>query len=155
MSRGDLKQPLRRSLPRPRGSYDCQKYNERHDALRDDAVETPCLKDTRLNVREVKSKDKPHERRYDEQAIAAHERENRNGCVTGNADSGYWNSVNYGVTAVVDHAAIPVSVNVAGRRVGRVVDAQRKSGNCDSGNGEQRDQITHRLDLSLMVLTAR
>src|SRR5215471_19531827 len=97
VSRGELKQPLRRSLPRPRGSYDCQKYNERHDALRDDAVETPCLKDTRLNVREVKSKDKPHERRYDEQAIAAHERENRNGCVTGNADSGYWNSVNYGV----------------------------------------------------------
>jgi hypothetical protein len=53
------------------------------------------------------------------------------------------------VAAVVDDAAIPVGVDVAGLDAGGVMDVQGEGGDDDAGEGEEDDEETgHRLQVT-------
>ena len=47
------------------------------------------------------------------------------------------------MAAVVDDAAIPVGIDVAGLDAGGVVDVEGEGGDNDAGQGEEKDEVAH------------
>jgi hypothetical protein len=117
--------------------------DEGDDGLRSDAVKAPDAKDMRFDVAEVKGVDKSYDGEEECGFAAAKERQHADDRVSRNAEDGDGNAVKDGVTAVIDDAAVPVSVDIAGLDVIREVNMEGECGNDDAGQGQESNHKSH------------
>jgi hypothetical protein len=89
-----------------------------------------------FDVAEVEGEAESDEGEEDSEPALAEKGEEGDGGVANDAEGGDGDAEEDGVAAVVDDAAIPVGVDVAGLDAGGVVDVQGEGGDDDAGDGE-------------------
>jgi hypothetical protein len=127
---------------------EAQQRDERDDDLGDDAVEAPDLKHVFLDAGEINGKGEAGTGGKEEKQRTAHEGENREQEVSGNADGGDGNVVHLSEGAVVDDAAVPVLIDGAGLGAGVVVNFEGEGGVDNAGQSNEEDEVAH--DLSIL-----
>lgn len=117
--------------------------DEGDEDLRADAVEAPDFEDVRLNVGEIEGETEADDGSAERDGAAAEEGEESDGGIAGDSDSGDGYVADHGVAAMVDDAAVPVGVDVAGFDGVGIVDLQGEAGDDDATDGEESDDIAH------------
>src|SRR5437868_1329526 len=116
----------------------CEHCNDGDDGLRGDAIDAPNQQDARFNTGEPKGEAEcAHRGDGREQRQAASHRAQKR--VTDNANDGDRYAVEDSVGAMVDGAAIPLFVDLAGRSLGVVVLLEREAGDDGAGKREHHD----------------
>ena len=108
-----------------------------------DAVDAVDFKDVFLDVGEVEGEAEAGEGEGGYEAGALEESEAGHGEIPGDADGGDGDVEDLSKWAVVDYAAVPLGVDVAGLGGGGVMDLKSECGDQDAGQGEDCNEIAH------------
>ena len=123
------------------GADHAEQDDARDDGLRDDAVQAPDLEDVGFDPGEIEGEEAASGRGQEGEAVAAGESEDQQRGVAGDADDGDRNDVagemQDGEVGMVDDAAVPVGVDVAGFGGKGVVDVQGQTGDDDAERGKE------------------
>jgi hypothetical protein len=117
--------------------------DERDDGLGADAVEAPDLEQVVLDVGEVEGVGEAEDGAYEQEFAESKRCEDHEQRIAEDADEGDGYAVDHGEVAVVDDAAVPVGVDVAGLAVGDVVDPQGERRYDNTQGRENGEQDAH------------
>ena len=133
-------------LSRPGGSEapdQAEEGHEQNDSQGGDAVDAVDFKDVFLDVGEVEGEAEAGEGEGGYEAGALEESEAGHGEIAGDADGGDGDVEDLSKWAVVDYAAVPLGVDVAGLGGGGVMDLKSECGDQDAGQSEDCNEIAH------------
>lgn len=125
------------------GPEDGQQRDQRDEDLRAYAIEAPDFELVGFDVGEVEGVAESQQRCDEGEDAAAEKGEEGEGAISDDADGGDGNRADHGVAAMVDDAAVPARVDVAGLDGVGVVNLERENRDDDAENGKSRNDITH------------